>query len=174
MSSPSLQALLMEVDHRLRGHQALGHHNARRTSAPAARPDMDWALFSMELPKRISSLILRQTAVRHRLPVGGDALLGRGQPGQAADDADALVALCPPDGRRCGRWAGNWTRTPTGTALTSKVRSTSTTGNPAGISDVEAAEILHGAGDEQTVHQSGGQQADIGLLPLWDSPWYWQ
>ena len=35
----------------------------------------------------------KPVSLPHRLPVGGDALTGGGEPGQAADDSDALVAL---------------------------------------------------------------------------------
>lgn len=96
------QTLFMEVDNSVRGHEALCYHNGVAFLLQQFVKTGPGAVFH-GVAKANQSLVLRQTAVRHRLPVGGDALTGGGEPGQAADDSDALVAPFPQGGIHCGK-----------------------------------------------------------------------
>ena len=155
----------MEVDHRLRGHQALGHHQRVTLLLQQLIQTGLGAVFH-RVAVADQQVILRQAAVHHRLLIGSDPLLGRGQPGQAADHADPLVALA----RQTADAAVD--RLEIGHAhrrepLCIKGPVHQHHRKSGGDQGLEPAEVLHGAGDEQTVHQSRGKQADIGLLPLW-------
>ena len=110
-------------------------------------------------------LILRQATVRHSLPIGGDPLLRAGEAGEAADDADPLVALSRQpaytavDGLEVGHADG-------GVLLRLKDPVHQHHRKSCGDQGVEPLEIVHGAGHQQPVHQSRRQQADVGLLPV--------
>ena len=109
--------------------------------------------------------ILRQAAVGDGLLVGGDPLPGGGQAGQAADDADALGALAgqPADAAVNGAEVGH---ADGGVLFHIKGPVHQHHRKAGGNEGIEPLEIIHGAGDEQPIHQTGGQQADVVLLPV--------
>lgn len=93
-------------------------------------------------------LILRQATVRHSLPIGGDPLLRAGEAGEAADDADPLVALSRQpaytavDGLEVGHADG-------GVLLRLKDPVHQHHWKSRGDQGVEPLEIVHGAGHQQ-------------------------
>ena len=88
-----------------------------------------------------------------------------GQPGQAADDAYPLgafsrqTAYTAVNGLEVGHADG-------GILLGLKGAVHQHHREPGGDQLVEPLKIVHGACHQQSVHQSGGQQADVGLLPV--------
>ena len=154
----------MQVDDGLRGHQALADDQSVALPLQQLVQTGTGAVLQ-RVAVLDQVLVLRQTAVRHGLPVGGDPLLGAGEPGQPAGDADAPVAFSRQtaytavDGLEVGHADG-------GVFLGVENPVHQHHRETGGDQTVEPLEVVHGAGHQQTVHQTGGEEPDIGLLPL--------
>ena len=154
----------MEVDNGLRGHEALTDDNGVALALQQLLQAPGGALFhGVAVADQVR--VLRQSAVGHGLLIGGDPLHGGGQPGQSADDADAAVPLAgqTADGAVNGLEVGH---ADGGVLLGLKGTVHQHHRESGGNQLVKALEIIHGTGDQQPVHQSGGQQPDVGLLPV--------
>ena len=161
---PGLDVLPPEIGDGDGGHEALADQDGVTAPLQKLVQAGRSAVFH-GVPVHNQRFLLGQAAVRHGRLVGGDPLLGGGQPGQAAHNAD--TPLSPPrqaaDTAIDGLEVGDGDR---GVLLTAEGPVHQHHWKPGGKQALQLGEAVHSAGNQKPVHQPGGEEAEIRLFPL--------